>query len=231
LAAEIWQSHPNSRYAAYCVPQVPGIDYEAAIANYEAAIDKNPNTPTAEAYRLIIAQHELWRMDRALSADSITTAIAASDRARVLLSPLARDASDPDTRREAAEKLRNDLLTREQMQHKIDVRKGVGPKEVIPLLSCLETRADGKKFVWFGFENETAHEIEVPIGAENKVTPPPFDRSQPTTFPPGYRNLAFAVAADTPHLTWHIQKRQFQVKVSEVAPCPANLQELREQEE
>jgi hypothetical protein len=231
LADEIWQSFPNSRYAAYCVPKpASAVDYAAEIANYEAAIEKKPNPPMVDAYRLRIAHCEIGLMHRAMTADSITSALAASDRARLLLTQLARDAIDPDTRREAAEKIRHYVRTREQIQHEIDVRKGVSPKEVIPLLSCLETRADGKKFVWFGFENETRNEIKVPIGAENKITPPPFDRSQPTTFPPGYRNLAFAVAVDTPHLTWHIQKRQFQVKVSEVAPCPANLQELREQE-
>ncbi len=113
----------------------------------------------------------------------------------------------------------------------IDVRKGIGPEEVIPVASCVETRSGGKKFVWFGYANETRKAITVPIGAENKFTPPPFNRSQPTVFPPTLRQLAFAVAADTPHLTWHIQKRQFQVKVSEVEPCPANLQELVAQKE
>jgi len=231
LATEMWQSFPSSRYAAYCVPKPAGADYAAEIANYEAAIEKRPNPPTIDAYRLNIALREIWQMSDAMSAGSITTALAASDRARVLLTALARDASDPDTRRVASEKLRNYVLTRDQIQHKIDVRKGVGPEEVIPLVSCLETRADGKKFVWFGYMNETRKAITVPIGAENKFTPPPFNRSQPTTFSPALRQLAFAVAADLPLLTWHIQKRQFQVKINDVAPCPANLQELREQEE
>ncbi len=231
LAAEMWQSHPTSRYAAFCVPDVQGVDYAAAIAQYEAAIAKSPHPPTADIYRLNVAHFELGRMHRAMDADSIATAVAASDRARVILAALARDASDPRTRREAAEKLRTYVWDREQIQHMIDVRKGIGPKEVIPVASCVETRAGGKKFVWFGYANETTNAITVPIGAENKFTPPPFDRSQPTIFPPSLRQLAFAVAADTPHLTWHILKRQYQVKVSEVAPCPANLQELREQEE
>lgn len=231
LAEEIWQSHPTSRYAAYCVPEVQGVDYAAAIALYEAAIEKNPNSMTADSYRLRIAHSELGRMHRAMSADSIANAVAASDRARVILTALARDASVPDTRRAAAEKLRTYVWTREQIQHMIDVRKGIGPKEVIPVASCVETRAGGKKFVWFGYANETRHAITVPIGSENKFTPPPFDRSQPTIFPATIRQLAFAVEANAPHLTWHIQKRQYQVKVSEIDPCPANLEELREQEE
>lgn len=231
LAAEMWQSFPNSRYAAYCVPKpASAVDYATEIAYYEAAIEKKPNPPTVDIYRLHIADAELGRMERAIDTDLIATALSASDRARALLTVLARDASDPDVRRAAADKLRNYVLTREQIQHKIDVRKGTGPKEVIPSVSCRETRAGGKTYVWFGYANETRHPITVPIGAENKFTPPPFDRSQPTVFLATLRQLAFAVAADTPHLTWHIQKRQFQVKTTEVAPCPANIQELWEQE-
>lgn len=230
LAAEIWHSHPTSRYAAYCVPEVPGTDYAAAIAYYKAAIEKKPNPPTVDRYQLRVAHFELGRMHDAISADSIDAAVAASDRARVILTALARDAASSSIRSQAAEKLLTYVWTREQMQHMIDVRKGIGPKEVIPSASCVETRANGKNFVWFGYTNETKHSITVPIGPENRFTPPPFDRSQPTVFPATIRQLAFAVAADTPHLTWHIQKRQFQVKVSEVAPCPANLHELWEQE-
>ena len=232
LAAEIWQSHPTSRYAAYCVPEVQGVDYAAAIATYEAAIEKNPHPSTADVYRLNIAHAELGRMQRAMDADSIANAVAASDRARVILTALARDAVVPDTRRAAAEKLRTYVWTREQIQHMIDVRKGIGPEEVIPVASCVETRSGGKKFVWFGYTTETKKVITVPIGPENKFTPPPFNRSQPTIFPAwSIRQLAFAVAADTPHLTWHIQKRQYQVNVSEVEPCPANIQELVSQEQ
>ncbi len=117
LAAEIWQSHPTSRYAAYCVPEVNRVDYAAAIATYEAAIDKNPSPPTAEVYRLMVAQNEIWRMSDAITAESIANAVAASDRARVILTALARDASVPDTRRAAAEKLRAYVWTREQIQH------------------------------------------------------------------------------------------------------------------
>jgi hypothetical protein len=70
------------------------------------------------------------------------------------------------------------------------------PQPLRPILECVLDNLDGTYTAHFGYKNENATAVEVPIGSGNRFTPAPQDRGQPTTFEPGrtpfYPNNAFS---------------------------------------
>lgn len=67
--------------------------------------------------------------------------------------------------------------------------------------------------------------MSIAIGPENKFTPPPFDRGQPTTFPAHKRVLGVRIETNEPAVTWHLQNRTAHASLAKTEPCPADLHE------
>jgi hypothetical protein len=82
---------------------------------------------------------------------------------------------------------------------------------VHPILECVTENIDGSFTAHFGYKNDNPIPVNIPIGSNNKFTPEPQDRRQPTTFQPGrtlfWPNAAFAVVFDGNNLVWTLSGR------------------------
>jgi hypothetical protein len=220
----IWAKHPSSRYTAYCLDSPASTDPDTAIAAHVATLNKQPSASWADWHRYGIAQHEVRKMRRFREAQDIDAAVAASDRARVLLAQLATHALSPYLRGEAKQILERDVRTRDELVRFVKIRNGE-IKEVVPHVTCVEKTADGKHVFWFGYDNVAKEAMKFPIGPDNKFTPPPFDRGQPTTFSRGLTVLGLRVPSDEPVLIWHLQNYTIKASVRDTETCPPDFQE------
>jgi hypothetical protein len=77
---------------------------------------------------------------------------------------------------------------------------------IIPLLECVKDNKDGTLTAFFGYKNQNAYLVEIPIGEHNRFTPGSEDRGQPTKFNPGrsneYPDASFQVVFDGESITW-----------------------------
>jgi hypothetical protein len=84
-------------------------------------------------------------------------------------------------------------------------------KPVHPILECVVNNGDGDYTALFGYYNENAEAVVVPIGPTNKFSPAPQDRGQPTTFQPGrtptWPHAAFGVIFEGSDLVWTLNGR------------------------
>lgn len=77
---------------------------------------------------------------------------------------------------------------------------------VQPITECVSDNGDGTFTAYFGYLNQNASAVNVPVGPENRFNPAPQDRGQPTTFQPGRVVAAFSVVANNNNtLTWTLQ--------------------------
>lgn len=80
----------------------------------------------------------------------------------------------------------------------------VPPQSLNPILDCITQQNDTTYTAWFGYENTNSTSITVPIGPQNKFTPTPNDRTQPTVFDPGRKDKIFSVVFNGKNLTWKL---------------------------
>lgn len=71
-------------------------------------------------------------------------------------------------------------------------RPAPSPKPFGIFATCV-TRHGSTYDATFGYLNESARPVRVPIGARNSISPGPDDQGQPETFQPGFVDAAFAV--------------------------------------
>ena len=97
---------------------------------------------------------------------------------------------------------------------------------VVPLYSGWFTGADGRTYAAYEYLNRNSAEtLDIPIGPDNRFTPGPADRGQPTHFLPGHRPGVFAVplpAGSTEEISWTLRIR------GESFSMPSNLGPLYE---
>lgn len=220
VTALIWRDSPRSQYAAYCVPKPADPDPLKQIAAYEASLAVGPPLHRAEVYRLNIAQEWLSRGWNLVTRD-IDGAVEAYQRARSLLEPLSRTAVSLDDRRRAADLLENDVLSRDRIVELHRASRGYDDGAIRVECTCFEKLENGLRKVWFGYNNPNSKAIDIPVGNDNKFTPPPFDRKQPTTFKPGSFVFAFNVITSQPALVWHLRGKATQFKLPGATECPA----------
>jgi hypothetical protein len=94
---------------------------------------------------------------------------------------------------------------------------------VIPILECVTDNGDGSYTAYFGYENENAYNVTIPVGPDNMFTPSPQDRGQPSLFESGitpeYPDTAFSVDFDASSLTWTLDG-QTSTASSSSPQCP-----------
>jgi hypothetical protein len=76
-----------------------------------------------------------------------------------------------------------------------------------PKLNCIDDNIDGTVTAKFGYQNSAVYALNIPVGANNKFSPAPDNRGQPTKFLVGTNNNAFSATFNpisTPTLTWKL---------------------------
>jgi hypothetical protein len=219
-AERIWRDYPTSRYAVYCPRDWNNReDRLKQIAGYQAALALDPPPILAERYRINLA--DAWT-SRAwvLHTKDLEGTIDAYDRARELLQPLAKHSILAGHREKAAEMLENEVKERDEIVEAYERAHG---RNDLPLRSyavCFEDLSGGARKIWFSYQNRNSVPMEVPLGNDNKFTPPPFDRKQSTTFKPGMNDFAFNIVTREPSLVWHLQGNTAHFKLPETRECP-----------
>lgn len=84
---------------------------------------------------------------------------------------------------------------------------GSAPTErVRPVLECV-VQQSGFYTAYFGYLNPNLVPVSVPAGTQNKFTPAPLERGQPTQFFPGRQAKVFAVDFPDGNLVWSLTGR------------------------
>lgn len=78
---------------------------------------------------------------------------------------------------------------------------------VRPVLECVDEINEVEYIAHFGYKNENTVNVDIPIGGENKFTPAPQDRGQPTTFLPGRQTFVYEVPFNGDNLVWTLDGR------------------------
>jgi hypothetical protein len=95
---------------------------------------------------------------------------------------------------------------------------------VRPVLECVTKNKNGTYTARFGYKNENTVAVTIPVGPNNKFTPNPQNRGQPTVFQPGRIQNAFSVVFDGNNLVWTLKGPDGQGRTSTAsrnsAPCP-----------
>jgi hypothetical protein len=102
------------------------------------------------------------------------------------------------------------------------------PAAVRPILECVANNGDGTYTARFGYLNENASVINIPVGAKNKFTPQPENRGQTTDFQPGRVMVSFEVVFNGSNLVWTLNGPNGQTRTATASsggskPC-ATLQ-------
>ena len=97
-----------------------------------------------------------------------------------------------------------------------------GPPDVVPLVDCVVTHADGSWTAVFGYDNRTGAAVDIPVGPANKVTPAGYGVPQPTSFAPGVRHGVFAVTVPRGGgPMWHLGSTNLAARKADTACPPA----------
>ena len=87
-----------------------------------------------------------------------------------------------------------------------DLDGGLVVNGVRPVLEGVFAECDGSYRAVFGYLNEAAIVVNIPVGTNNRFSPLPQDRGQTTAFQPGRVNSAFTVAWDgSAPLVWTLK--------------------------
>jgi hypothetical protein len=86
----------------------------------------------------------------------------------------------------------------------VALRAGLFPQPVRPVLEYVVDNPDGSFTAWFGYDNLNPIQVSIPIGHDNRFTPPPQDRGQPTTFLPGRHEAVFSLNFTNGNPTWRL---------------------------
>jgi hypothetical protein len=82
---------------------------------------------------------------------------------------------------------------------------GAGTKpDVDAVLECIILNDDDSYVAVFGYVNNGSSPVTLDIGNDNKFSPKPEDRGQPTTFQPGRHQNVVKVDSPGSALTWHV---------------------------
>jgi uncharacterized delta-60 repeat protein len=97
-------------------------------------------------------------------------------------------------------------------------------RAVRPVLECVTKKPNGTYTAYFGYQNDNTVPITIPVGANNKFTPNPQNRGQPTVFQPGRVRNAFSVVFDGNNLVWYLKGPDGQGRTSTASRNSARCQ-------
>jgi uncharacterized repeat protein (TIGR01451 family) len=103
----------------------------------------------------------------------------------------------------------------------------VCPLPVRPVLECVRFAGNGVYIAVFGYSNENATAVEIPVGDNNKLTPNTQNALLPTTFLPGRQVAAFEIPFDGSNLVWTLKGPDGSTRTSTAnansKACPVNV--------
>ena len=76
-----------------------------------------------------------------------------------------------------------------------------------PIVECVQKNPNGTYTARFGYANDNAYPVTVPVGLLNLFVPLPINRSQPTVFQPGRQQNVFSVVFNGNPLIWEVRGR------------------------
>jgi hypothetical protein len=80
-----------------------------------------------------------------------------------------------------------------------------------PVLECVLELREDRYVAFFGYANSFDEPVELEVGSNNRFSPGPIDRGQPSIFPVGrsapYPEAAFSVIFDGKPLVWFLDGR------------------------
>lgn len=84
----------------------------------------------------------------------------------------------------------------------------VGVLTLSPTIECIVSASDKSFRAYFGYINTSNSTVSIPVGIDNRFTPDPAARGQPTEFAPGrstpFPNNTFSVVSIGSALVWHL---------------------------
>jgi hypothetical protein len=80
-------------------------------------------------------------------------------------------------------------------------------RPVRPVLECVAPNADGSYTAYFGYKNDNLVPVSLPIAGQNRFSPLPAERGQPTNFAPGRQVRVFSVSFNGDPLVWTLAGR------------------------
>lgn len=93
------------------------------------------------------------------------------------------------------------------------------PQPITTLVECVKNNGGGSYTAKFGYRNDNTKSVFVPVGANNKFSPSPENRGQPTIFLPGRNYEVFSVNFDGRNLVWNIFSKKATASKNST-PCP-----------
>jgi len=84
---------------------------------------------------------------------------------------------------------------------------GLFPQAVKPVLEYVYNNPDGTYTALYGYQNDNATVVSIPVGSGNKFTPLTQSRGQPTTFQPGRQVGVFTVVFSSGNQVWTLDSR------------------------
>jgi hypothetical protein len=93
------------------------------------------------------------------------------------------------------------------------------PNEILPIMNCVTNNGDGTYTAYFGYNNKNSVSIFIPIYAQNKISPDPWDRGQPGVFKAGIWERVFSVTWTSGNIIWHLNNNIATAKKTS-PPCP-----------
>jgi hypothetical protein len=214
LEDQILQQYPRSPYAQFLHPR--NFEYmpeEAKIEHLERSIAINPQHPIAESRRVELGHIYISRAYRAASARQLQKALVELDKGREILLGVVTRRTNPNAVEMALGymPMREDFIASYHRRH--------SPRPVEVGLECVQPLPNGGFEAWLFYHNSTMERQRIPIGENNRFTPPPFDRGQPKLFARG-AGWYFKVTSDGPDLTWHIDRTNLKISAKDLTDPP-----------
>jgi hypothetical protein len=92
---------------------------------------------------------------------------------------------------------------------------------VTPVFECAQVNADGSSTAFFGYLSPSREPQQVELGSDNRFSPSPADRGQPSTFSPGRHVSVFSVRVPVNgSVTWHLDGNAASSSMGR--PCSGN---------
>ena len=91
-----------------------------------------------------------------------------------------------------------------------------------PLLECTLPDGGGKTVAWFGYRNDNAFNVAVPVRLQNFFFPAPSQRGQPVVFAPGRHRCVFETRFSRGALVWFLDGRTAVATGSPIQMCRFN---------
>jgi hypothetical protein len=90
------------------------------------------------------------------------------------------------------------------------------------VLECVANNGDGSYTAYFGYKNDNSGPVAIPVGGQNKFSPNPAERGQPTVFQPGRQVGVFSVLFNGSNLVWTLNGRMATASTNPAQACPGS---------